>query len=600
MRISLSLFAFLAITLVFGQKQKEDVLISNLSIPNKVTSYTFSNSPYSLEIQDVKLYLDKEYNASFELKYYRESPVAHYYLFQQTHANLPIFGAEIKLTLDKSGAVKRVDDSHMIVPLNFTPKTFSVTKNDFSRSDEILHVNSKKIIVLKGDEFISAVEADVSYKNADHIKYVLDENKQILFQQNLNSHFHSNKDTVADVMVFNPDPLTKANLVWSSGDDYDKNDSNEIFLDPLRELMPIEVTLDSVSGEFLLENDRCIIKEFSSPVNPIVTSPTPMFDFSRSHYGFEQVNAYYHITKTQKHLVNLGFNLVDYQIQVDVNALNGQDNSMFNFQFNPPRLFFGEGGVDDAEDADVVVHEYGHAISHSASGASNVGTERRCLDEALGDYFACSYSYALNPFKWENVFSWDGHNQYWTGRAGDNPSEKNYQQISFTNGNIYAHTDLWVSALMEINMALGRFNADQLVVESLYGYFPNMTFTDAAMLIVQADSLYNNGSNVPFIWNTFYNKGILPSNPVSIYENNDIDVLVLGTLNFANGDNLSIINKSSMELAVRLIDINGNVVLDVKINQDLSLNGSDFKSGVYILNIENDQGQVKNEKIIRF
>jgi hypothetical protein len=28
------------------------------------------------------------------------------------------------------------------------------------------------------------------------------------------------------------------------------------------------------------------------------------------------------------------------------------------------RLAFGEGGVDDAEDVDVVLHEYGHAIQH--------------------------------------------------------------------------------------------------------------------------------------------------------------------------------------------------------------------------------------------
>ncbi|MEZ4916786.1 MAG: hypothetical protein R2836_07345 [Chitinophagales bacterium] len=54
------------------------------------------------------------------------------------------------------------------------------------------------------------------------------------------------------------------------------------------------------------------------------------------------------------------------QISVDTHGNNGADNSFFS-PATPLRLIFGEGGVDDAEDADVIIHEYGHAISHFAA-----------------------------------------------------------------------------------------------------------------------------------------------------------------------------------------------------------------------------------------
>ena len=53
-------------------------------------------------------------------------------------------------------------------------------------------------------------------------------------------------------------------------------------------------------------------------------------------------------------------------------------------------LRFGKGGVDDAEDAEVILHEYGHAIQDSQQTRRHFGTlsrsrlDRRGLRRLLG------------------------------------------------------------------------------------------------------------------------------------------------------------------------------------------------------------------------
>ena len=43
-------------------------------------------------------------------------------------------------------------------------------------------------------------------------------------------------------------------------------------------------------------------------------------------------------------------------------GVNGADNSYYDRLLQ--RLSFGEGGVDDGEDADVIIHELTHGVHH--------------------------------------------------------------------------------------------------------------------------------------------------------------------------------------------------------------------------------------------
>src|SRR4029079_14126856 len=54
-------------------------------------------------------------------------------------------------------------------------------------------------------------------------------------------------------------------------------------------------------------------------------------------------------------------------------------------------LTFGTGGVDDAEDAEIILHEYGHAIQDNQVPGFGGSKESAAMGEGFGDYLAASF-----------------------------------------------------------------------------------------------------------------------------------------------------------------------------------------------------------------
>jgi subtilisin-like proprotein convertase family protein len=171
--------------------------------------------------------------------------------------------------------------------------------------------------------------------------------------------------------------------------------------------------------------------------------------------------------------------IVERSIVADSDGVNGADNSYYS----GGRLAFGHGCVDDSEDADVVLHEYGHAIHYSINSNWG-GGDSGAIGEGFGDYWAGSYSYVTqngDTFHPEWVFSWDGHGspvQCWNGRvmnqfgAQYDPNATYGAHQSIPGG--YQSDELWSTPLFQSLIALmdlgySRDSVDQIILESHFG-----------------------------------------------------------------------------------------------------------------------------------
>ena len=73
----------------------------------------------------------------------------------------------------------------------------------------------------------------------------------------------------------------------------------------------------------------------------------------------------------------------------------GQDNSFYDLLTG--ELTFGTGFADDAEDAETIVHEYGHAIQEAQVPGFPAGADAGAIGEGFGDYFASALSATFAP-----------------------------------------------------------------------------------------------------------------------------------------------------------------------------------------------------------
>ena len=120
---------------------------------------------------------------------------------------------------------------------------------------------------------------------------------------------------------------------------------------------------------------------------------TGVCDVTRSDARFEGLMAYAHIDRYQRYLQGLGFRgaAAVHSASVDVLAdgAQGYDNS-FYYPF-ADIIVYGSGGVDDAEDAEVVLHEYGHALQWDQVPAFGTTGEAAAVGAGFGDFQAAAY-----------------------------------------------------------------------------------------------------------------------------------------------------------------------------------------------------------------
>src|SRR5262249_4275713 len=143
------------------------------------------------------------------------------------------------------------------------------------------------------------------------------------------------------------------------------------------------------------------------------------------------------------------------------------------------------------EDADVILHEYGHSIQDNTNpGAYTLPGETGAQGEGFGDYWAFSNGpTGPGAFDPECLAEWDFSGSCL--RRLD--STKHYPED--IEREVHADGEIWSSTLHDLFGALGKTTADTVILEShfLVPIFPR--FCDGARALRDADILVYGGAH---------------------------------------------------------------------------------------------------------
>jgi hypothetical protein len=199
------------------------------------------------------------------------------------------------------------------------------------------------------------------------------------------------------------------------------------------------------------------------------------------------------------------------QLAVDAHGNDGVDNSHYvglPNSINRPYIAFGDYGVDDAEDADTIAHEYGHAMQDDqAPGkyavSSSLNRYPRAMGEGFGDYWAVS------SFKDETnvsghdlacVMEWDKVLNNCVDRRVDTTRAADTFDPSATD---HVNGQLWSATLYDIFQRVDKYVADKLILQSHFNVPDGPSFVQGADSIITADRQLFAGSHITQLCEVF-------------------------------------------------------------------------------------------------
>jgi Zn-dependent metalloprotease len=209
------------------------------------------------------------------------------------------------------------------------------------------------------------------------------------------------------------------------------------------------------------------------------------FIFLRHTNAFSETMAYFHIDFAERYIQSLGFTNVNNRQQVFSIDRSTADNS--SYSPSNRRITYGTGGVDDAEDGEVIVHEYGHSVQDNQVPGFGATEEGGAMGEGFGDYLAATVNASLTgSFQINCIAEWDA-----TSYAAGVPhclrrldSTKHYPQDA--DGEVHDDGEMWSASLFQIRTSLGAALADKLIIQAHFLLSRSANFRDGSNALVTA------------------------------------------------------------------------------------------------------------------
>ncbi|HDR7634838.1 peptidase M36 [Bacillus mycoides] len=431
-----------------------------------------------------------------------ETSVASYVRFQQVVNGAPVFSKQITVTLNGQGqGILAVSDYQAVQSVKEIANKISEKDAEQKSMAYVGGESEQNLWAPTEKEFGYIIEDGVAipvYKVLVHSNKPFGAWETFIDAENgkLIKKVDINRKAEGTGKVFLPNPVV------SSGSKTGLKDNNDADSTALTNQLKT-VTLKGLDGTGFL------IGEYVTISSKAKTKSTNLqFNFTRANDSFEDVMSYYHIDTLQRYIQGLGINNINNRsIKVNVNGTT-DDNSFYSP--STKALTFGTGGVDDAEDAGIIAHEYGHSIQDNQVPGFGSSPEGGAMGEGFGDFLGATYEDAVSTTGYGKacIGEWDA-----TAYSSSDPTclrrlDTNKVYPKDITNEVHNDGEIWAQGQYEMAQVFGRDVATKIILQSHWSLTPNAKFRDGAKAIKQADALLYGGQHAAEIDRIWTARGI--------------------------------------------------------------------------------------------
>ena len=449
------------------------------------------------------------------LRHVKPTPGGWHVIFGQRHLGTPIHRAYVTVHMNRERAVYLI--KNRAVPGRLLPPAADVRINEAeARRIALRAVKGRSARVLASEQMWFPIEDRLRFSYKFRISRTRPPEEWLIYVDAATKRILSRYDNLATAparaRVFNPNPVV------ALGDWRGLLNGGQ----PVRRVPPEAyeaVRLAGLSRSGRLDGVRATTRRTKRRIR----RTSGNFDLRSHERGFEEVMAYYHVDAAVRYVRSLGYTgrRAIFTRSVAINARATADDESW---YSPGErlLAFGTGDVDDAEDGETILHEFGHALQDAICPDFGQSPEAAAIGEGFGDYFAASFFAAKKGDRRRKrlvaaVMTWDGI-LFDSPGAGNGPpcvrrvdSRRTYETFDHSeDADEHDNGEIWSATLWAIWKATGRPVADRIIIESHFQLDGFTTFAKAARAILDADRHLFAGQHLARIRRVFRRRGIGP------------------------------------------------------------------------------------------